>query len=227
MSAVTTTKDITNEIIASFQTARFGEAKESREKAIRHLEKTGLPTQKHEEYRFAPVTKSIESNFTWKNEVSPSTLSSISEYLIPELDSNLLVFINGSFSKSLSKIISPESQIKVKTLYEAFQSDRAVVDQYFDKLINAEVDGYAALNTALWQEGVFIYVPENTVVEKPFLVLHIHDANQSQVIAHTRILAVVEKNSSLNLIENFDSRGSIRFFITISEYFGDKQNAQL
>jgi len=226
MSTTTTNQDLKNEIVNSFRAAQFGEANEHREKAILQLEKSGLPDQKHEEYRFAPITKAIEKNFTWKNQISSFTLDSISDFLIPDLEANVLVFINGSFSKSFSKIISPESQVKVKTLHEAFQSEKPVTDTYFDKLVNSETDGYAALNTAFWQDGMFIHVPENTIVEKPFLILHIHDSNQGQVIAHTRILAIVEKNSTLNLIEKFDSIGSNPVFNTITEEFEIKEHAQ-
>src|SRR6478736_2629532 len=212
MSTITTGQELKNEIINSFRSAKFGEANESRERAILQLEKSSLPDQKHEEYRFAPITKSIEKNFTWKNQVSSSQLSSIQDFLISGLEANLLVFINGSFSKSHSKIVSPASEVTVKSLHEAFQSEKPTVEKYFDKLVSSEADAYAALNTALWQGGIFIHVPENTVVEKPFFILHIHDANQEQVIAHTRILAVVEKNSELNLIEKFDSTGSNPIF---------------
>lgn len=226
MSTTTTSQDLKAEIVNSFRAAQFGEANEQREKAILQLEKSGLPDQKHEEYRFAPVTKAIEKNFTWKNQVSPFGLDSIQDFLIPGLEANVLVFINGSFSKTFSKIISPETEVKVKTLHDAFQSEKSIVDTYFDKLANAEADGFAALNTAFWQEGIFIHVPENTVVEKPFFVLHIYDSNQSQVIAHTRILAVVEKNSTLNLIEKFESTGSHPVFNTITEEFEIKEHAQ-
>jgi Fe-S cluster assembly protein SufD len=212
MNSTITHKDLTDEVIASFQEAKFGEATKNREKAIQFLRKNGLPSTKHEEYRFAPITKSLEKNFTWKNEVSPSSTKSIDEFLIPALDAHLLVFINGAYSTELSIVKNLPSGIKVKTLSEAFENDKATIDQYFDKLVSSEADSFAALNSAFWQEGIFIHIPENTIVEKPFLILNINDANQQQVIAHARILAIVGNNSSLNLIEKFDSIG-IKFCV--------------
>ena len=227
MSTTTTTgQGFKNELISSFRSTQFSEAIESREKAILQLEKSGLPDQKHEEYRFAPITKSLETHFNWNNPGAVSSLNSISNFLIPGLEANVLVFINGSYSASLSTIISPETEVIIKTLHEAFQTEKATLDQYFDKLVNSEADGYAALNTSFWREGVFIHVPENTIVEKPFLILHIHDAGQSQVIAHTRMLVVVEKNSTVNLIEKFDATGSNPVFSTITEEIVVKEKAQ-
>jgi Fe-S cluster assembly protein SufD len=217
MNSTITHKDLTDEVIASFQEAKFGEAIKNREKAIQFLKKNGLPSTKHEEYRFAPITKSLEKNFTWKNEVSPSSTKSIDEFLIPSLDAHLLVFVNGAYSKELSVVKNLPGIVKVKTLSEAFESEKEIIDQYFDKLVNSEIDSFAALNSAFWQEGIFIQVPENTIVEKPFLILHINDASQTQVIAHTRILAVIDNNSSLNVIETFDSVGTNPVFNTLTE----------
>ena len=225
--STTTKKDSKAEIISSFPEAKFGEAKESRGKAIGNLDRLGMPTGKSEEYRFTPITKIIEKHFTWKNDVASSSIQSINEFLIPGLDANVLVFINGSYSKAFSKIISPEIQVKVKTLWEAFQSDKKIVNTYFDKLVNSEVDPFAAMNAAFWQEGIFINVPENTVVEKPFFILHLNDSSHSQVIAHTRLLIIVGKESQLTVIEKFDSIGSNPVFHTFSEEFVIKENAQL
>ena len=225
--STTTKKDSKAEIISSFPEAKFGEAKESRGKAIGNLDRLGMPTGKSEEYRFTPITKIIEKHFTWKNDVASSSIQSINEFLIPGLDANVLVFINGSYSKAFSKIISPEIQVKIKTLWEAFQSDKEIVNTYFDKLVNSEVDPFAAMNAAFWQEGIFINVPENTVVEKPFFILHLNDSSHSQVIAHTRLLIIVGKESQLTVIEKFDSIGSNPVFHTFSEEFVIKENAQL
>lgn len=227
MSTVAEKKDSKADIINSFHKAKFGDATESRAKAIANFERLGLPTNKSEEYRFTPITKSLDKNFSLANKVTPSSIQSIDEFLIPGLDANIVVFVNGSYSKSLSKIISPEVQIKVKTLAEAFKTDQETIDQYFDKFVNSETDSFAAMNSAFWQEGIFIHVPENTKVEKPILILHINDSTTSQVMAHTRLLAVVENNSELTVIEKFNTTGSQPAFHTFSEEFIIEEKAQL
>src|SRR5690349_859777 len=123
MNTVTTSKSFTD-IISSFQTAQFSEATESRKRGIEILERKGLPGTKHEEYRFTPLTRAIDNIFTWKNTVVPAQLNSVEQYLIPGLDANILVFINGQYSEALSSIISPANEVKIKTLAEAFQSDK-------------------------------------------------------------------------------------------------------
>lgn len=225
MSTVTTSKSF-SEIISSFQSAKFGEASESRKRAIEILERKGLPASKHEEYRFTPLTRAIENVFTWKNEIAPSQLNSIEQFLIEGLDANVIVFVNGQYSQALSKIISPANEVTIKSLYEAFQTEQGLIAEYFDKLVSTEADPFAALNSSFWQEGLFIHVPANTTVEKPIFILHINDANQSQVIAHTRVLAIVETGAKLSIVEKFNTIGENASLHTFTEEIVVKENAK-
>lgn len=223
----TITKDIKSEIIEAFQQQLFEVAIESRNQAIAYFEKAGLPGNKHEEYRFTPIARSLEKNFNWSQLPDSSSIASIDPYLIEGLNANVIVLVNGVYSSSLSKIISPESELKISSLKDAVQSDKATVESYFNKVLSSENDAFAALNTALWQDGVFIHVPENTYVEKPVFILHIQDATKNQVISHTRILGVVEKSSQLSVIEKSDSTGSQPVFHNFSEEWVIKETSHL
>lgn len=217
MSTATTDFTIENEIINGFSLSEYTEALDYRSNAFSHLKKSGLPISKSEEYRFTSITKTLQKQLVWNNKNTPCSINSINEFLIEGIDSNVLVFVNGAYSKILSNVVSPEAQVKIKTLSEAFKTEKDLVDRHFDKLVKSEGDPFASLNTAFWQEGIFIHVPENTIVEKPILILHINDASQEQVIAHTRLLVVIEKNSELSIIEKFDSIGSNTVFHTFNE----------
>lgn len=226
MSTAITSKSL-SEIIGSFSAAEFPEATASRQQAIRILESKGLPAGKNEEYRFTPITRAVENVFTWKTQNTPTEITSIDPFLIEGLDANVLVFVNGKFSQSLSKIISPANEINIKSLREAFDKDRELVDSYFNKLVSPEPDSFSALNTAFWQDGLFVHVPANTVVEKPLLLLHISDAANAQVVAHTRLLAIVEAGSKLSIIEKFDTTGEQASLHTFTEEIEIKENAAL
>ncbi len=224
MSTLTTGKTI-SELLSRFPHINFTEARESREQAIRVLHEKGLPGNKHEEYRFTPLARAIENNFTDVAGTTPATLTLVDAFRIPELKANTVVFVNGVYHENLSTITS--SAVIVKPLSEAFKNDSATVSAYFNKLVNSDTDTFAALNTALWQDGFFIHVPENTVVEEPFCFLHINEATEQQVSAHTRLLIVLEKGSRLNVIEKFDTTGNHPSFHTLTEEIVVKENAQL
>jgi Fe-S cluster assembly protein SufD len=223
----TVTRDINNEIVEAFHQSKFDVANDQRKSALSFFEKTGLPGSKQEEYRFTPLTKNLEKNFKWNTIVSTPSIDSIDNFLIPDLDANILVFINGSYSETLSKIISPESEVKIKTLTQAFKSDSEAIASYLDKVLHPESDLFAAMNSALWQEGLFIHVPENTTVTKPVFLLHVNDAVKEQVIVHSRVLGILEKGSQLSVVEKFDSTGENPVFHNFSEEWVVKEKSHL
>jgi len=83
------------------------------------------------------------------------------------------------------------------------------------------------MNSAFWQDGVFVKVPANTKVEKPVFILHINDAEKSQSVCHTRLLVVVEDGGSLTLIERSASIGANNIFHTFAEEIVINKNASL
>ncbi len=225
--STTVTRDIKNEIAEAFHQSKFDVADDHRKSAFAFFERTGLPGSKHEEYRFTPITKNIEKNFIWNNKQTTSSIKSVEDFLIPDLDSNILVFINGSYSEALSKIISPENEVKIKTLSQAFKSDSTTIASYLDTVLHPESDPFAAINAAFWQEGLFIHVPENTNVSKPVFILHLNDSGENQVISQTKILGIIEKGSQLSVVEKFNSIGSNPVFHNFSEEWILKEKSHL
>lgn len=223
MTNLATATDTLNSIVSQFSSATFAEAVDQRAKAIQAFEKMGLPTGKSEEYRFFPITKNLEKNFTWNKPNPPSALQSVEPFLIDNIDAHVITFVNGVYHPALSKVEGCKA--KVAPLRQMFSDDQAL--RYFDKLVHSSADPFAAMNTAFWQDGIFIHVPEGVSVEKPFFVLHINDAEQSHVMAHTRLLILLENESHLSLIEKFDTVGPCPAFHTFTEEVAVGTNARL
>jgi Fe-S cluster assembly protein SufB len=74
-----------------------------------------------------------------------------------------------------------------------------LVEKYFGSLVPASDNKFAALNTAFWSGGSFIYVPKNTKVEIPVQAyFFINSENMGQF---ERTLIIVDEGSSLHYIE--------------------------
>lgn len=82
-------------------------------------------------------------------------------------------------------------------------------------------------NSAAWQEGVFIHVPENTSVNKPVFILQLNDASSEQIVTQTRILGVLEKGATVSVIEKSDSIGTNVVFHNFAEEWVVKEGAYL
>lgn len=219
--------DLNKEIASSFSAQDFSGAIDSRELALMHFQKLGLPTNKSEEYRFTPIGKNLSKNFTWKTVSTESTIGSVEPFLMEGVDASVVVLVNGVYSSKLSNIKHNKNEITVMSLTDAFKTHEAIVAQYFGKNLPTESDSFVAMNSAFWQSGIFIHVKENTNVEKPVLILHVNDAQNAQVNSQTRLLAIVEKNSSLSVIEKFESVGDNYVFHNLCEEIVVKENARL
>ncbi|MDX1629460.1 MAG: Fe-S cluster assembly protein SufD [Fulvivirga sp.] len=180
-----------------------------RKEAIAAFDKQGIPGTKHEEYKYTQVGKTLEKTFDFtKAPASPEiTAKDVDHYLIPELEANKLVFVNGVFSHELSEIISPENEIIIKDLATAFEEDQELINQYFSKQAKVEKDAFVALNTAFSHHGSFIHVPKNAVVQKPVALYFINDASQDQSFNNPRNLFLAGENAEVTFLEDFNTSG--------------------
>src|SRR5258706_15239153 len=225
MNTITSDIDLKEKIVRAFEQTP-DRKNVQRTEALQHFQKLGLPGNKTEEYRFAPITRALEKNFNFdQSNAIESKIKSVDEFLIPGLEANVLVFINGIYSTDFSKVISSENEIVISDLRKAVNQNEAPV--YFEKYLKTSVDPFTALNAALWQDGIFIQVPAKTKVEKPVFILHINDAETTQSICHTRLLVVLEEGSELTLIERSASIGANNIFHTFAEEIIVKENATL
>lgn len=216
MSTTTSDIDLKSKIAKAFE-AHPEHQNPDRKNALAGFLKMGLPTNKSEEYRFTPVARLLEKNFDF-DKVSPaeSNLTSIDSFLIPGLEANVLVFVNGRYSKSLSTIVSSEKEIQITPLSA---SDA--------KTLTTSTDSFVLLNSALWHDGLSIRVPANTNVELPVFILHVSDASSNQSVNHTRLQVTVENDSSLTLIERSASIGENPIFHTFVEEIKIAEKASL
>ena len=69
---------------------------------------------------------------------------------------------------------------------------------YYGKLANMG-DPTVALNTLLVQDGLFIYVPDGVIAERPVQLVNIFNAALDMMV-HRRILIIVGKNAAIKLL---------------------------
>jgi Fe-S cluster assembly protein SufD len=214
MSVAVTEKNITSEVVSWIERDLSAKtsAADLRKEGLSYFQKLGLPVNKAEEYKHTPITRTLEKNFnfTLGNPVAKDI--DLKSFSIPALDANVIVFINGIFSKKHSSIISPETEITILSLEEALAKKNTVVLQHLAKHADFKTDAFAAWNTASWADGTFIYIGDNTIVEKPVVLYHIHDTREGQVITVNRNLIVVGKSSEVTILEKFDSLGTQNHF---------------
>lgn len=81
----------------------------------------------------------------------------------------------------------------------ALRDHPEIFQKYFGTVVPHTDNKYAALNTAVWSGGSFIYVPKNVKIDKPLQsYFRINTENMGQF---ERTLIIVESGSSINYVE--------------------------
>lgn len=86
-------------------------------------------------------------------------------------------------------------------LSDAVQSHPELIEKYLYQLVNNDNGKFEALNGALWNDGLFVYVPKSVTVDKPVHLLR--EAGLQKSAAYPRLLVVVEENAELTLIDEY------------------------
>lgn len=229
MAETTTTTDKTNITanISSLIRRRMRFNDPIRQQALEAFEQLGMPTPRSEEYKHTPISRELEKNFTFQETATAPVITDVSEYLIPGLEANVLVFLNGVFMPDLSRIISPTSQLEIGDLREALDKNDPVAVAHYNHHVQGSNDPLVAWNTADWQAGMFIRIPDKTVVEKPMVFYHINDVSSSEVTVSVRNLMVAGKSSQVTVIEKFGSSGPGNHFTNLVNEVVVEENARL
>ncbi len=219
-------QDLKAQLIADFQLAEGklnGAAKSPihaiRQQALQTFNQLGFPSPKHEEWKYSNVRGLVNQSYQFQA-ASSLTAEDLAHLAIPNLEGNILYFINGVYNAALSSIVSPSSELVILPLAEAIKQYPAVVEKHFNQYTDQHENAFTALNTAFAFDGVFIYVPAKKVVETPIILRFITDARQENVAAQPRNLIVVEERAAVQIAEAYRSVGeNTTFTNTVTEIY--------
>lgn len=145
-------------------------------------------------------SKKMESDW----EKVPSYIKNTFDKLgIPEAEAKFLNGMSAQYDsetvyKNLEKELSDKGVI-FTNIETATIKYPELVKKYFGKLVPFDDNKYAALNSAVWSGGSFIYVPKNVHLEKPLQAyFRINGLASGQF---ERTLIIVDEGASLHYVE--------------------------
>lgn len=150
-------------------------------------------------YKSNEVDKKIEND--WNNVLKP-VKDELDDLGVIESEKHLggmgvqyeseVIYHNMLEELDKKKVIFTSIEVAMKRYPE-------IVFKYFGKIVNKNENKFAALNSAVFSGGSFIYVPPNTTLERPLQsYFRINSKNMGQF---ERTLIVVDDNSSLHYVE--------------------------
>jgi Fe-S cluster assembly protein SufD len=81
----------------------------------------------------------------------------------------------------------------------------ANVEPYLARYASFQNNPFVALNTANFEDGLFIHIAKGAVIEEPIELLIHSSANGHPTVSHPRILIVAEPDSHATIIERYEA----------------------
>ncbi|MGB0879490.1 MAG: Fe-S cluster assembly protein SufD [Polaribacter sp.] len=175
-----------------------------RTEALQNFEKLGFPTKKLEAWKYTSLNSILKNDYSiFPNKENAIEFADVKKYFIHDIDTYKIVFIDGKYSSFLSDVTHDEKDICLLSSALSKSKYKLVIENYFNKI--AKQDNLTSLNTAFANEGAYIYIPKNKVVEKPIQIVHFSTGNEASLMLQPRNLIVVEENAHVQIIERHQS----------------------
>ncbi|MCF7925809.1 MAG: Fe-S cluster assembly protein SufB [Candidatus Izimaplasma sp.] len=148
------------------------------------------------------IKASERSEQSW-DDVPPEIKDTFQKLGIPEAEQKYLAGVSTQFESEVvyhSTIKELEDQGVIFTDTDtALREYPELLKEYFGKVVPYYDNKYAALNSAVWSGGSFIYVPKGVHVEKP---LQSYFRINSELMGQfERTLIIVDEDASVNYVE--------------------------
>ena len=192
-----------------------------RDEAFSHFKAQGFPSKKVERYKYTDIARLLEPNYGLNLNrltipVDPYKTFSCD---VPNLSTSLYFVVNDSFySQVLPSAHLPEGVI--------IGSLKAHASELYNRLAAKDNDAITNLNTMLAQDGLYVYVPRNVIVDRAIQVINILRSDVDLMV-NRRVLIILEEGAAIKMLFCDHAADDRNFLSTqvIEAYVGE--NAQL
>jgi Fe-S cluster assembly protein SufD len=182
---------------------------EQRETALQQIHANRFPTSRDEYWKYTRVNRISTQDF----KIQKAAIANIDAFKIKDLDSTVLVFVNGFFAPEWSSQNLP-SEITVFSCNDLLTNASKESEEVFDQI-----------NTAFATDGVQIHVAKNTTIEKPIEIIHIQVGEQiiSNIFHHIEL----ERHAQAKIVQSFHSVDANSCFTNVRSYVKVQEGAHL
>jgi Fe-S cluster assembly protein SufD len=205
--------------------------KKQREEAFNYFRKSGLPGNRDEKWRNSLLPKQYDQTYTIED--SPvefnKSASEIFECEIHGYSAHIVSMLNGwYYSQSKDTMMTFEDGVIVGSILTAQKEFPELFEKHYGKIADFKKNGFAAINTALFRDGIFIYVPDNVEVKNAIQLLMMV-SRDDQLLMNSRNLIVMGRNSKLQFMHCDDSINHDSSFVnTLTEiYVGENSSFEM
>lgn len=173
--------------------------------ALAQLAAQGFPTRHDEEWKYTKVDALLQECFE-----EEETCAAVKQ--VPAVDRApypALSIQNGKACLSAGALAALPAGVIVKPLSQALVEEKEVIVAHFLQR-KEDLDAFSALNTAMLEDGLFIYIPQNAQVETPLVLSHWQDlVGTARYLRH---LILVEEGAVATIIEDYAGAPQSAYF---------------
>lgn len=181
-----------------FNQGSAGWLKELRVQGAYKVAHSTFPTRRDEDWRVTNISLVKDTEF-----ILPETIqltgSDIASELMAEA-THRLVFVNGQFAKHLSQTDNLPEGLTVSNLANLTAVQAETLINYLGKN-SRELDVFASLNHAGFQDVAVIWAEKDVIVNEPIQILFIHRTGSEAIALQTRCLAIASPFAKFSFVE--------------------------
>lgn len=192
-----------------------------RKNAIENFKNIGFPTIENEYWKNTELSKIINTNYLLSNAIKIDPNIDINQIFKCEIHNFETLFfanLNGYNLSQQAELYTFDNGVIAGSLNMAIKKYPDLIEKYFNKSNSTSYNGLTALNSALFEDGLFVYVPQNVKFETPLQFVNLILSNEN-ILVNTRSLIILEKNSSLKFVQCDDSlKDNASFCNNVTEF---------
>ena len=174
---------------------------EKRESAFKHFnENPVIPHRKLEDYQNTDLTKVFAADYFYPLSLPDIHVKKEDLFTcdVPQLDTYTALLVNGWYlNHDEDKLVKLPSGVIYGSFLEAAKKYPEIIKDYYNKQENTEP--LAVINQMFSQDGFFVYIPDNVILDKPLQLINLVSAHEP-VIIFPKNLIILGKNAQAKIL---------------------------
>ena len=170
-----------------------------RGKAFERFVAAGFPSRKVERYKYTDMAKLFEPNYGLNLNRLDIPVNPYDAFRcdVPNLSTMLYFVVNDGFYRNQETETRRAPKLPEGVVIGSLREFATTA--YYNQLAGKDDDAVTALNTMLAQDGLYVYVPKNVVVDRAIQVINILRSDVDLMV-NRRVLIVMEEGAEAKFL---------------------------
>lgn len=182
--------------------------KQRRSEGLESFGAIGFPTTKHEEWKYTNVGPLTRLQFVAAQDPADNAEVVEAARRHALAGCHTLLYLNGRYRACLDDATDLPAGLIVSGLGEAVQQNQPKLEQHLGQVASVRDNSFTALNTALIDDGAFVFASTDTRCERPIQLLYVQVGTDTPSAVHVRNLIVAAPRSAVSVVETYVSLDS-------------------